>query len=91
MLLPAGSASASQTASQSQNHREADPLEQLGTARASDHIDRTYHTSVEDMMQQQAAAAADSGKKGKKKKGITLHITELQTVQGAEVGGMAMS
>ncbi|WIA12834.1 hypothetical protein OEZ85_006462 [Tetradesmus obliquus] len=77
-----GSTTASQSASQghASSRQEPDPLATLSSARASDHIDTTYHSNLDDVLAQNAAEAAAGGRRGKKKKGVKLDLASLQEI-----------
>jgi hypothetical protein len=87
LFLPAGSASASQSASQgpASSRQELDPLAAL-SSKASDHIDRSYHSNLDDMLAQTAAKAAAGGKRGKKKKGVKVDLGSLHEMNTDQYG-----
>jgi hypothetical protein len=87
VAVPAGSTTASQSASQgpASSRQDPEPLATL-SSKASDHIDRAYHSSLDDMLAQTAAEAAAGGKRGKKKKGIKVDLCSMQQMGSDQFG-----
>ncbi|KAF6254418.1 hypothetical protein COO60DRAFT_319816 [Scenedesmus sp. NREL 46B-D3] len=82
-----GSTTASQSASlgPASNRQDTELLATL-SSKASDHIDRAYHSNVNDMLAQTTAEAAAGGKRGKKKKGVKVDLSSLQEMGTEQYG-----